>query len=295
MEGVLRKPSSIPTYNLDRTWGGIGLTKIGPDHFAHIRELGSQSPNAETLVFIHGLGANLEYYMPLIQTARLENDYRIILYDLEGHGATPARASSTATLQTFARDLDLIFAEKSITSASVLGWSLGGLIAMLFAELHPSRVSKLILLGPGPSPLPESAVEVFSKRAALVREKGMEASGVANAVVTAATSAVTKSSRPLAVSAVRQSLIATHPEGYAKGCIALARSRDTTIAVENLRMPTLIVAGQEDAISPVKLAQSYRSKIPNSRMELLKDVGHWHVFEDLEGTAQAVKSYLGSL
>ncbi|GMF71969.1 unnamed protein product [Aspergillus oryzae] len=292
IDRVLQKPSSIPTYNLDRTWGGIGLTKVGPDHYINVRELGSQSPDAETIVFIHGLGANLEYYAPLVQAAGLESNYRIVLYDLEGHGATPARASSTATLQTFARDLDLLFAAKSITSATLVGWSLGGLIAMFFAEKHPSRVTTLILLGPGPTPFPEPAVEVFTKRAALVREKGMEASGVANAVATAATSSVTKS-RPLAISAVRQSLLSTHPEGYAKGCIALARSRGTVITVENLRMPTLIVAGQEDAISPVKLAQGYRSKIPNSQVELLKDVGHWHVFEDLEGTAEAIKRFLG--
>ncbi|GAB1195505.1 hypothetical protein APSETT444_004764 [Aspergillus pseudonomiae] len=294
VDRVLQKPSSIPTYNLDRTWGGVGLTKVGPDHYINVRELGSQSPDAETIVFIHGLGANLEYYAPLIQAAGLDKDYRIILYDLEGHGATPTRASSTATLQTFARDLDLLFAAKSIRSATLVGWSLGGLIAMFFAEKHPSRVTTLVLLGPGPTPFPEPAVEVFTKRAALVREKGMEASGVANAVATAATSSVTKS-RPLALSAVRQSLLSTHPEGYAKGCIALARSRGTVITVENLRMPTLIVAGEEDAISPVKLAQGYRSKIPNSQVELLKDVGHWHVFEDLEGTAQAIKRFLGRL
>ncbi|KAB8207872.1 hypothetical protein BDV34DRAFT_60315 [Aspergillus parasiticus] len=294
IERVLQKPSSIPTYNLDRTWGGVGLTKVAPDHYINVRELGSKSPDAETIVFIHGLGASLEYYSPLVQAAGLESNYRIILYDLEGHGATPARASSTATLQTFARDLDLLFAAKSITSATLVGWSLGGLIAMFFAEKHPSRVTTLILLGPGPTPFPEPAVEVFTKRAALVREKGMEASGVANAVTTAATSGATKS-RPLAISAVRQSLLSTHPEGYAKGCIALARSRGTVITVENLRMPTLIVAGQEDAISPVKLAQGYRSKIPNSQVELLKDVGHWHVFEDLEGTAEAINRFLGRL
>lgn len=295
IDRVLQKPSSIPVYNLDRTWGGVGLTKVGPDHYINVRELGSQSPSAETIVFIHGLGANLEYYGPLIQSAGLESSYRIILYDLEGHGATPARASSTATVQTFARDLDLLFTVKSITSATLVGWSLGGLIAMSFAESHPSRVSTLILLGPGPSPLPEPAVDVFTKRAAIVREKGMEASGVANTVATSATSSVTKSSRPLAFSAVRQSLLSTHPEGYAKGCIALVKSRDITIPVEDLRMPTLIVTGHEDAISPVKLAQSYRSRIPNSRVELLKDVGHWHVFEDPEGTAQVIKGFLKSL
>ena len=247
--------SAIPTYNLDRTWAGVGLTQIAPDRFLNVRELSSSdaSANASTLVFVHGLGASLEYCMPLIAAAGLESSYRIILYDLEGHGLSPARASDTCTLQSYASDLSLLLSAENITSATIIGWSLGSLIAMLFAQQHPTLVQKLVLIGPGPSPLPEPAVEVFTKRAALVREQRMEASDIAKAVATAATSSLTKESRPVAFSSVRQSLLSTHPEGYAKGCIALAESSDTVIEVEKLKVPTLIVAGSDDAVSNVKL------------------------------------------
>lgn len=284
--------SSLPTYNLDRTWGGVGLVELGPNHYVNVRELGSSSPNAETLVFIHGLGSSLEYYAPLIQAAGLEDVHRIILYDLEGQGLSPAHAHSTASLGTYVRDLELLLFHKHVRSATLVGWSLGGLIAMYFAQTHPSLVSRLVLLGPGGSPLPEPAVELFTKRAALVREQGMEASGIAKAVATAATSAATKSSKPLSFSAVRQFLISTHPEGYAKGCIALAKSRETVISVESLKMPTLIIAGKDDIISSIQLAESYKNRMVNSKLEVLEDVGHWHILEDLEATSRAVAGFL---
>lgn len=282
----------IPTFNQEATWGGIGLTKLAESSFVHARELGSENANSPTVVFIHGLGASIEYYMPLIQAAGLEDaGFRIILYDLEGHGMTPTKASAPVSLESFVADLEALLSLKSVASATLIGWSLGGLIAMLFAQRNGRFVERLVLLGPGPNPFPEPAVEVFNKRAALVREQGMDVSGVANAVAQAATAYRTKSS-PLAYSAIRQFLLSTHPEGYAKGCIALARSRETEIDVEGLEMPVLIVAGRDDSISPLKLAMAYKLRMKNAQVEILDQVGHWHVFEVLHATAEVIKTFL---
>ncbi|KUL89181.1 hypothetical protein ZTR_03784 [Talaromyces verruculosus] len=285
--------TNIPIHNLDRTLGGISLTQINLNNFVNVRELGKTNTKKDPIVFIHGLGASLEYYRPLIQAAGLEESgHRIILYDLEGHGLTPTRASHTATLKTYAMDLELLLSAKGVNSATLVGWSLGGLIAMYFAQTHPSMISKLVLLGPGGSPLPEQAVKMFKQRAAVVREQGMEASGVAQSVATGATSALTKATRPLAIAAVRQFLVSTHPEGYAKGCMALAKSPETVISVEVLRMPTLIVVGRDDSISPLAVAENYLRRLPNGRLEVLDGVGHWHVLEDLEVTAKVIKTFL---
>lgn len=64
------------------------------------------------------------------------------------------------------------------------------------------------------------------------------------------------------------------------------------IEVEKLKVPTLIVAGSDDAVSNVKLVEGYRSRMPDARLEVLEGVGHWHVLEDVEGTARAVKGFL---
>ncbi|KAF2169452.1 hypothetical protein M409DRAFT_36169 [Zasmidium cellare ATCC 36951] len=286
---VSNLPSRIPTYNLDRTCGGTGLLDCGNARLINYREIGT---GPDTLVLIHGLGASLEYYMPLIETAKLAETHRVIIYDLEGHGLTPVSTYSAATLDSYVADLSALVSALKITSFSLTGWSLGGLIAMRFAETYPAQVQKLILLGPGPTPFPDPAVDVFTKRAVLARDKGMAASGLAEAVAKAATSTRTQTHFPIAMSGVRQFLLSTHPEGYAKGCMALALSKQIIINLEKINMPSLIIAGTDDKISPLDLAKKYVRAMPRAELECLPDVGHWHVLEDVYGVSRAVGQFL---
>lgn len=285
--------TNLPTYNLEITCGGVGLTQIG-DKLINVKKIGNGS---EKIVFIHGLGGTTEYWTPLIESAGLkDSNYTCYVYDLEGHGLTPTKSSSVVTMDTFAEDLAGIFAHANITSdnggAILVGHSLGCLIAMTFAVRNPSLVKKLILTGPGPSPFPAAASEATYKRAAAVRAHGMLASDVVDAVSNAATSQKTKTSRPVAYAAVRSSLLAQIPEGYAKACTALAASKDTEMEIEKLTMDTLLLTGDEDKVSPVDLVKKMKSRMKNARVEILTDVGHWHTYEDPEGVARAVKAFL---
>lgn len=286
--------SSLPTYNLDRTWGGVGLLQAG-EAFINARELGSSS--IAPIVFIHGLGASLEYWMPLIESADLASRHRIIVYDLEGHGLSPTNTSNNTTVDTYVRDLENLFIAKAITRATLVGWSLGALIAMGFAEKHSHSTSqplveKLILLGPGTNPLPSTAADRFAQRASLVRIQGMSSSNIADIVANAATSPKTQSERPHAMSCIRQFLLSTHPEGYAKGCMALALSKDQIVDVEKIDVPTLIVAGKDDQISTLETAEGYVRRLKQGQMKVLEGVGHWHVREDLGAVAQVVRQFV---
>jgi pimeloyl-ACP methyl ester carboxylesterase len=283
------KVSNLPTYNLEITCGGVGLSQIG-DKLINVKKVGN---GVEKIVFVHGLGGTAEYYTPLIEAAGLKDNYTCYLYDLEGHGLTPTKSSSVVTMDSFAEDLAGIFAHAGITSGGILvGHSLGCLIAMTFAVRNPSLVKKLILTGPGASPFPAAASEATYKRAAAVRAQGMLASGVIDAVSNAGTSAKTKLSRPVSYAAVRSSLLSNIPEGYAKACMALAGSKDTEIEIEKLTMETLIITGDEDKVSPVELVKKMQSRMKNAKVETVNEVGHWHIYEDAEAVARAVKAFL---
>ena len=282
----LSKVSVLPTYNLEASCGGVGLTQIGNKHL-NVEEVGSGS---EAIVFVHGLGGTTEYYQPLITAAGLRESHRSYLFDLEGHGLSPTKASSRITIESHAEDLAGIYGKFNIQSGVLVAHSMGCVIAMTFAVQNPSLVKKLILIGPPPSPFPAAGSEAQAKRAAAVRASGMRA--CADAVATAGTSAKTKTENPVAVSAVRGSLMSQNPEGYAKSCTALGASVDTTIDISKLTMPTLIITGDEDKISPVALVQKMKGTMKDVTLEILKGVGHWHVYEDVEGVAKAVKAFL---
>lgn len=175
----------------------------------------------ESIVFIHGLGGNSEFFRPLIATAKLDSAHKCVLFDLEGHGLSPTKASSTITIDSYAADLANIFTSSKfeLQTSTIVAHSMGCLVAMAFALKNPLLVKKLILLGPLSWPLPAPALEGQKQRAAAVLAKGLHV--LADTVVHAGTSRNTKLAKPVALATVRASLMGTSPVGYAKGCIAL--------------------------------------------------------------------------
>ena len=114
-------------------------------------------------------------------------------------------------------------------------------------------------------------------------------------IVNAGLSSKTKASNSLAVTAARLSLLGQDPEGYAKACMALARSAGETLDVAQLpaECKTLIITGTEDAVSPPTVCSTYGQSIKSSEVNILDDVAHWHLFEDIKGVSEAVYSFLG--
>ncbi|KAI9729167.1 MAG: hypothetical protein M1834_007074 [Cirrosporium novae-zelandiae] len=283
--------SRIPIQNLEITAGGIGLTKVGPPRKPLFIQTVGSGPTP--IIFVHGLGGTTEYFRPLIHACSLEQSYTSYLFDLEGHGLSPTKVTSVLSIQSYVDDLAAVFAHSSynIKQAIVVGHSMGCLIAGTFASQHPSLVKKLILTGPPSSPRPPAACEDCRKRAAAVRAGGMAA--IAEAVIIGGTSAKTKASRALSLSLLRASLMSQNPEGYAKGCTALA---DTTkdIDTSRLSMPTLVITGREDKASTPEWVEELRGKISDCQTSVLEEVGHWHIYEDVEGVANVVQPFLAA-
>ena len=114
---------------------------------------------------------------------------------------------------------------------------------------------------------------------------------VVDAVVDAGTSEKTKTTNPVAVAAVRMSLLGQDPEGYAKGCTALAEAKALDFAAIQPR--TLIITGTEDKVSPPHLCEKYLEGLGDKgSLHVVENVGHWHVLEDFQSTANAVKVFL---
>lgn len=285
----ITQPSPLVESNATKAIHGAGLTKFGGKPL-HYKRLGAE--NGAPIVFVHGLGGTLEYWQPLIAAASLGDKHALHFFDLEGHGLSPTSPLSTLSIASFAADLGHVVKHAGISSgggATLVAHSMGCLVALEFATAHPELVGKLVLIGPPPSPLPDAASKGSYTRAAAVRAGGMRA--VVDAVLEAGTSESTKKQNPLAVAAVRLSLLGQEPEGYAKACTALAGATNA-ISVEKLTQPTLIITGAEDKVSPPSLCKSYGERIPQSQVTVLEKAGHWHVFEDVEGVAAAVSRFL---
>ncbi len=279
----VQSTSYAPKANIERSLGGVGLTDVdGKPLFYQV--WGSGDP----VICIHGLGGTTDYYHPLVNALPKS---ALHVFDLEGHGLSPTIATNTLSISSFASDTAGIASLAGSKDLTVIAHSMGCLVALKFAIDHPELVKNLILMGPPPSPLPEAGSQATYGRAKLVREKGMI--GVVDAVVTAGTSDKTKAGNPIAVTAIRLSLLSQDPEAYAKACGALAASKDLSLGLEKVQARTLIITGSEDKVSPPEMCKKMRARIPQcEEVVVLNEVGHWHMFEDVEGVCASVGKLL---
>lgn len=289
--------TSIPISNLDRSNGGVGLTTLPSGKQLYAKTVGN---GPSTIILIHGLGGTHSIYSPLLNLLRLDmedqSQYTCLLFDIEGHGLSPTKATSKVSIDSYAQDVkDLIEVLDLPTQngLTVVGHSMGGLIASLFASQHPDMVSRLVLLGPAACPIPSAAAEANIQRASAVRKGGM--SSIVQATAAFATSQNTKTNNPIGYAAVQGSILSQDPEGYAKACTALAGATDLQIDFAKLgaKIQTCIVTGGDDKISTqahvMKLAETMGN---GAEAEVLEGVGHWHLYEDAKGVAAVVGDFL---
>lgn len=144
-----------------------------------------------------------------------------------------------------------------------------------------------VLIGPVKQ-LAEAGQKAMGDRAATVRKGGMSA--VANTILGAGTAAFTQSSRPLSSGAVLASLLSSPSEGYASACEALGSAIDPDY--ERITVPVFILAGEEDKTCPKATVDFLATKLPQAKVQTLKDVGHWHQLEDVDATAAALKAFV---
>ncbi|RAO68606.1 uncharacterized protein BHQ10_004618 [Talaromyces amestolkiae] len=285
----VKMQSSIPVFN-QRARSHNGLVKIGNKELFYQFKGQTDGPQ---IIFVHGLGGSSTYFSPLYE--KLQATHGLHLIDLEGHGMSPTSALSNLTIESFASDIREVYkrARPDSKPATVIAHSMGCLIALKFALKNTSLISSLVLMGPPPTPLPQAGSTGSFARAETVRSRGMFA--VVDAIVNAGLSSKTKASNSLAVTAVRLSLLGQDPEGYAKACMALARSAEETLDVAQLpaECKTLIITGTEDAVSPPTVCSTYGQSIKSSKVNVLDDVAHWHLFEDVKGVSEAIYSFLG--
>ena len=201
------------------------------------------SQDAPVLVLGPSLGTDLGLFET--QVAALAHGWRIVRYDLRGHGgsATPDGPYSMAEL---AQDVLELLGHLGVGRFHYAGVSLGGAVGQWLAIRHPDRLLSLALCATA-ARFPNR--ESYSERAARARAEGME-SMVSSREGTWYTARFA-AEHPDETERLLTMLRATDPEGYAGCCEALA-DFDVRSELGRISVPTLVVAGSEDPATPVQ-------------------------------------------
>jgi pimeloyl-ACP methyl ester carboxylesterase len=211
------------------------------------------------------------------QIDEFKKTHRVIAPDLRGFGGTDG-ALYSVSMEQFADDLAGLLDALSVRSpVTFCGLSMGGYIAWQFLQRYPSRVARLIVCdtrAAGDSP--EAAANRL-KMADIVLKEGPEP--VAWAMMPKLFAQCTTEHCPAIIGSVRQMVMTSNPIAIAAAHRGMAVRPDVTSWLPQIQVPTLVICGEHDAISPPAEMQSFAQQIPGAEYVQIPNAGHMSPME----------------
>jgi 3-oxoadipate enol-lactonase len=243
---------------------------------------------APVVTLSHPLGVTLALWDDHV--AALTHRYRVLRYDVRGHGGSET-PPGPYTLEQMAGDLFDLLDSLGIAETHFVGVSMSGLIGMTAALTRPSRIKSLVLCdttacyGPGVRPMWEDRIRV-------AESEGMTPTLVDRTMAIWFTE--TFRTRQLgAVERIAAMLRKSDPRGYAAAIRAIGFV-DLTERIDAIRCPTLVVVGEQDPGTPPAMARAIHERIRGSELLILPGAMHCAVVEDADRFLPALGNFLGA-
>lgn len=241
------------------------------------------APGTPVVVLSCSLGSDLSMWEP--QMNALRRRFRVLRYDLRGHGSSPV-PDGAYSIADLGGDLIGLLDRLEIERASLCGISIGGMASIWTASQAPARVQRLVVCCTSALLDPQRSYEA---RAAAVREHGIER--IADAVLARWFTPAFTDAQPELVERMRRILIATPRQGYAGCCEAIA-DMDLRADLPSIEAPTLVIAGREDPATPPEHGRLIAARIPGARLALVANAAHLANIEQPQPVGELILSHL---
>ena len=235
------------------------------------------------IIFLHGVGSDKSVWAPQIE--HFSQSRRSAALDYPGYGES--EFIPHATRDDFARSMLAAMDSLGIAKAHICGLSLGGVIAIAIHAISPERCASLVLadtfaVHPDGTGIHDRSIEAS-------RSIGMRALAEARAGTLLGCEAADD---------IREQVIATmsriEPAAYALGAEAVWLA-DQSDRVAAIGVPTLIIVGAEDRITPPELSQELAAMIPEAQLELIDGAGHLANIEKPNDFNRAIAAFLAKI
>lgn len=243
------------------------------------------SGEGRPLLCIHGLGGTSNTWTPLMAGL---TDFKIIRVDLPGSARSLLPTSEALSINSYVQTIQSLLDSMNIESVDVIAHSMGTIIASHLAVEYPLTVKSLALFGPLLSP-PDQGRAGIRARASLARDSLNGMQEIADAIVAGATAQQTQDSQPAVLALVRESIMRQSQEGYAQSCEALAGAQSA--AVEEIKIPVLLITGDQDVVAPPEAVNIFASRLTNVKVKVFEECGHWTTFEKPKACLQELHSF----
>lgn len=244
------------------------------------------------VIFLHAFPLNRTMWEGELKTLLLEERYRLVALDWPGFGESDI-ASDVSTMEFFADCVAGLMDTLGMQSAVLCGLSLGGYAAFAFLRKYPQRVAGLILADTRPEADTPEGRASRENVARIAETEGTEA--IANIQIPRVLSEYTRQHHPEVELRVRQMINAATPRGIAATSRGMAQRTDSTDLLPAISCPTLVVVGEQDALTPLDGARNYAAKIPGAQFIIIPYAGHLSNLEQPEAFLQGIDGFLRSV
>lgn len=224
--------------------------------------------NGVPVLFIHAFPLNRTMWAP--QVSAMVERCRCVAADLRGFGESVRQPPYE--MAQYADDLAGLLDLLQLPKVVVVGCSMGGYVAFEFWRRYRDRVRAMVLVDTRASADTEEAKQRRRQQIELVRAEGSTA--IANAQIASMVGKTTREKQPDTYDAVHRLIAQAPVDGVAGALEAMMKRPDSTPDLALIDVPTLVVVGDEDAITPVKEARAMHEQIPGSLLQIIANAGH---------------------
>ncbi len=241
-------------------------------------------PGAPVVLLANSIGTSLHIWDR--PAAALAERFRVLRYDMRGHGLTDA-TPAPYSIDRLAGDALALLDALEIGRAHVCGLSIGGMVAQRLAAGAPGRVASLVLCGTASRIGPPA---LWDERIAAIRAGGLAA--IADGVLARWFTPAFRAGQPVRLSGYANMLVRTPAEGYI-GCAMAIRDADLGADAGRIACPTLVLAGDQDQATPPEWGRALADAIPGARFALLPGAAHIPPVEQPDALAALLLDFFG--
>jgi len=238
-------------------------------------------------LFVHGFP--LDSTMWLEQTERLSDVRRCIVPDLRGFGSSAPSLRTVLTMEEHADDLVGIIDVLGIERVDLVGLSMGGYVALAFAERHPDRLRTLALVDTKSTGDSEEGKAGRSAAALRIATEGR--AGFATDMVPML---VSESASPWLRARLRTMIEAAPAESIVAALEGMKRRPDRTAVLSNIGIPVGVIVGEHDALTPLADAD-HMAAAAGAALSIVPDAGHMAPVENPAAVEAALRSLWGAV
>ena len=242
------------------------------------------------VLFLHAFPLGLAMWDAQVEA--LQATRQVVRFDDRGFGGSPP-GDGILSMERIADDAAALLDHLGIEKAVVCGLSMGGYAAFAVVRKHADRLKGLVLADTRAEPDSDEGRRNRALLAEKVRREGAQAAS--DAFLPKLLGETTHTQRPVLEERVRKIILGNPPRGIADALGGLAARADSRPTLREIRVPTLVVCGEEDVLTPPSDAQALHKGIAGAKLELVPKAGHLSNMENPQAFNAALTAFLAAL